>query len=170
MVAATGVETLEVLIIGSPATGKSTFVKTICNSSAMGNGGAAGWLFGRLIVDDTLHMRFIEPPQVPEFDFMWLRELIEHADVPVFLVLCDSTMPPLFGETVGILESIRSFHPDTPCLLATNKQDVPGAWGPEDIRTGLGIPDEIPVVPCVAHDRNSVKEVVLQLLYLVFRE
>ena len=37
----------------------------------------------------------------------------------------------------------------------------------EDIRVGLGIPNSILVMPCIAHDRNAVKDVVVQLLYQI---
>jgi len=167
MVVAAGVDTLEILIIGLSATGKSSFVETICESYGKGRGDLSGWRLGELTVDDTLNVRFLEPPPMTVFDFMWMRNLIDRADVPGFVVLCDSTRAKGFGQTVGLLETIRVFHPNTPCVLVANKQDIPGAWRAEDLRIGLGIPDDIPVVPCVAHDRESVKEVVLQLLYKI---
>ena len=167
MVVTTGVETLDILITGLPATGKSSFVTTICDHSGMGQGTMAGWQLGRLSVDTELQVKFLEPPAMQQFDFIWLRDLISRADVPGFIVVCDSTQPESFGEMIGILETIRALHPQTPCVLATNKQDVPGAWGAEDIRVGLGIPNSILVMPCIAHDRNAVKDVVVQLLYQI---
>lgn len=167
MVVATGIDVLEILIIGLSATGKSSFVETICDHYGKGSGNLAGWRLGELSVEDTLNVRFLEPPQMTVFDFMWMRNLIDRADVPGFVVVCDSTRAKGFGETVGLLETIRAFHPHTPCVLVANKQDKPGAWSAEDLRIGLGIPDDILVVPCVAHDRESVKEVVLQLLYKI---
>ena len=167
MVVAAGVDTLEILIIGLSASGKSSFVETICDSYGRGRGDLAGWRLGDLNVDDALTVRFLEPPQMTVFDFIWMRDLIDRADVPGFVVLCDSTRAKGFGETVGLLETIRVFHPNTPCILVANKQDIPGAWNAEDLRIGLGIPNDILVVPCVAHSRESVKEVVLQLLYRI---
>lgn len=161
----TGVETIEILIVGSPATGKTSFVQTICEGNCHHD--AEGWQLGNLPVDDSLLVKFVEPPSIDEFDFLWLRDLIDQADVPGFIVMCDSTKPESFGEAIGLLESIRAFHPDTPCVLAANKQDIPGAWGTEDIRVGLGIPDHILVTPCIAHNRQIAKEVVLQLLYQI---
>lgn len=167
MVVAAGVETLDILIIGLSASGKSSFVEAICDNFGKGSGDLAGWRLGELSVDDDLNVRFLEPPQMIVFDFIWIRNLIDRADVPGFVVICDSTRAKGFGETVGLLETIRAFHPHTPCVLVANKQDVPGAWSAEDLRLGLGIPKDILVVPCVAHDRESVKEVVLQLLYRI---
>jgi hypothetical protein len=76
-------------------------------------------------------------------------------------------MPELFGEAIFILETIRACHPDAPCILVANKQDDDFAWGAIDIQLGLGIREDILVLPCIATDREAVKEVVLQLLYQI---
>ncbi|HEV09311.1 MAG TPA: GTP-binding protein, partial [Sulfurihydrogenibium azorense] len=45
-----------------------------------------------------------------------------------------------------------------------NKQDLKGAWSPEDIRTALDLGEEIKVLPLVATNKESVKRVLLELL------
>ena len=168
MTVETDVDILEILITGLPDTGKSSFVRTICEKIGDGADDGQDWFSGELTVDDTLFMRFLEPPAVTMFDFIWLRELIDQADVPGFIVVCDSTQPQFFGETVSLLETIRAYHPDTPCVLVCNKQDNSHAWSPDDIRIVLGIPNDILVLPCIATNRESVKSAVLQLLYRIF--
>ena len=168
MTVATEIDTLKILILGSPAAGKSGFVAAISDQCASGEGKWAGWRMGYLAVEDNLNVKFMEPPATDRFEFVLMRDLIEHADVAGFIVLCDSAKPETFNSVVGLLETIRNFHPHTPCILAANKQDVPGAWSANDIGIGLGIPDHILVVPCVARNRNTVKEVVVQLLYRIF--
>jgi uncharacterized protein len=161
----TELDVLEILIIGSPETGKSRFVETICERATRDG---KGWHFGHLNVDGDLHIQFIEPPSSAYFDFMWMRELIDRSDVPGFIVVCDSTQPERFGEAVGLLQTVQACHPYSQCVLVANKQDLPQAWNAEDIRIGLNIPENILVVPCVAHDVEAVKEAVLQLLYQIF--
>jgi signal recognition particle receptor subunit beta len=129
----------------------------------------ADWLFGHLRVDESLRLRFLEPPPMDTFDFIWLRELIEDVIVPGFIVVADATRPDHFGQLIGVLHTVRAAHPDAPCILAVNKQDRSEAWEAEDIRLGLGIPDDIKVVPMIARDFSSVKTVVLELLYQIFR-
>lgn len=165
----TGVDTVivEILVTGLPSSGKSSLMRTISNRTGFHNNDPAEWHSGYLNVEDGLDVHFIEPPASPNFDFIWLRDLIAQTDVPGFIVVCDSTRPEFFGETVGILQTIRAYHPDTPCVLVANKQDHTHAWGAEDIRIGLGIPNDILVVPCVAHSVEPVKDVVLQLLYQI---
>jgi len=161
------VQHVEIFITGLPQSGKSTFVKTISQYTAFDDNDPASWYEGYLPVDATLDVHFLEPPVMQEFDFLWLRELIEEFDVPGFIVMCDSTMPELFGEMIGILQTVLVYHPETPVILVANKQDCPNAWTASDIRMGLGIPDEILVLPCVATRKDLVKEAVLQLLYRV---
>lgn len=165
----TQVETLDILIVGSPGSGKSSFVETICRRIKIGQGIDEGWHYGRLAVDETLRMRFMEPPAVMPFDFIWLQDLIAQADTDAFVVVVDSAQPESFGETVGLLETIRANHPYTPCLLIANKQDSSAAWTAEDIRLGLGIPDSIPVLPCVANEFESVKNAVIELLQSIYQ-
>jgi hypothetical protein len=50
-----------------------------------------------------------------------------------------------------------------------NKQDEQNAWSPEELRFALRLPEEIKVLPCVATDRESVKTVLLELLYILLQ-
>jgi signal recognition particle receptor subunit beta len=52
-------------------------------------------------------------------------------------------------------------------VVAANKQDLPDAWSPDDLRIALKIDREIKVLSCVARDKESVKAVLLELLYSI---
>jgi hypothetical protein len=52
-------------------------------------------------------------------------------------------------------------------VIAANKQDRPNAWSPEELRLALRQPPHIKVLPCTATDRESVKNVLLELLYVI---
>lgn len=163
MVAATRTHVLEVLVAGLPACGKTTFVKTISKKTR----DAMGWFTGKVAVDEQMQMRFLEPPRQRHFDFIWLRELIEHVDLPGFIIIVDSTRPEYFGAIVALLETVRCHHPDTPCILVANKQDQPDAWEAEDIRLGLAISPDIEVIGCDARNKQDVKDAVVTLLYRI---
>jgi len=154
---------VEIMLMSLPGCGKTTFIKTISQQTAL----EQDWFFGVLPLDDGLTLQFIEPPSTTEFDFIWMQELVANANVPGYIVIIDSAQPSLFGETISILQTIRSIHPDVPIIVAANHQDSPDAWSTDDIRIGLGIPEDIAVLPCVANDAELVKESVVQLLYLV---
>jgi signal recognition particle receptor subunit beta len=95
--------------------------------------------------------------------------MIASENVPAYIVMLDSVRSEIFGETIAILQTIRAFHPSTPIALVCNRQDHPMAWSAEDIRLGLGIPNDILVKPCVSTNMQSVKEIVIDLLYAIWK-
>ncbi|MBN8637762.1 MAG: hypothetical protein J0M07_20755 [Anaerolineae bacterium] len=86
-----------------------------------------------------------------------------------FIVFVDSSAPERFREARGILGALLA-HYFVPLIVAANKQDLPEAWSPEDLRIALRIPKSIPIVPCVATDHASVRQVLLTLLGCVLAE
>jgi signal recognition particle receptor subunit beta len=83
-----------------------------------------------------------------------------------FVVVVDSTRPETFREARLILDTFRTYAP-TPYVVAANKQDMEDAWSPEDLRIALRIDPTVKVLPCVATDKESVKNVLLELLYSI---
>jgi signal recognition particle receptor subunit beta len=57
---------------------------------------------------------------------------------------------------------------DVPFVVAANKQDDPTALPLDYIRRRLGLSEDIPVLSCVATNRESVKEVLLTLLDRIY--
>ncbi len=86
-----------------------------------------------------------------------------------FVVVVDSARPETFREAKSILETFRAYAP-TPYVVAANKQDVEDAWAIEDLRVALRLDDEVKMLPCVAPDRESVKAILLELLYSILEE
>ncbi len=86
-----------------------------------------------------------------------------------FVVLVDSSKPETFREAKSILETFRAYAP-TPYVVAANKQDHPDAWGVDDLRIALRIEPEVKLLPCVARDKNTVRDVLLELLYSILEE
>ncbi len=86
-----------------------------------------------------------------------------------FVVMVDSARPETFREAKIILETFRAYAP-TPYVVAANKQDHPEAWSPQDLRIALRLDDRIKLLPCVATDKESVKNVLLELLYAILDE
>jgi len=86
-----------------------------------------------------------------------------------FIVLVDSARPETFREAKSILETFRAYAP-TPYVVAANKQDLSDAWDVEDLRIALRIDKKIKILPCIAPDKESVKLVLLELLYSILEE
>jgi small GTP-binding protein len=122
--------------------------------------------FGRITVDDDLVLFLFGTPGQKRFDFMW--EILSEGMLG-FIVMIDSTRPETFKEARSILETFRAYAP-TPYLVAANKQDLPDAWDIEDIRLALRLDPNIKILPCTAKKKNSVKTVLLELLYSILEE
>jgi len=122
--------------------------------------------FGRITVDDDLVLYLFGTPGQRRFDFMW--EILSQGMLG-FVVLVDSARPETFREAKSILETFRAYAP-TPYVVAANKQDMDDAWAVEDLRVALRLDPEIKMLPCVATDTESVKGVLLELLYGILEE
>lgn len=119
--------------------------------------------FGRITVGPDLVLYLFGTPGQRRFDFMW--EILSEGMLG-FIVLVDSTRPETFREAKRILETFESYA-STPYVVAANKQDSEDAWDPEDLRIILRMKPDVKVLPCVALDKESVKNILLELLYSV---
>jgi hypothetical protein len=122
--------------------------------------------FGRITVDDDLILYLFGTPGQRRFDFMW--EILAEGMLG-FVVIVDSARPETFREAKSILETFRAYAP-TPYVVAANKQDVTDAWALDDLRIALRLEDGVKLLPCVAKDKESVKNVLLELLYGILEE
>ena len=122
--------------------------------------------FGRITVDDDLILYLFGTPGQRRFDFMW--EILSEGMLG-FIVTVDSTRPETFREARSILETFRAYAP-TPYVVAANKQDLPDAWELEDIRLALRLGPKVKLLPCVATNKETVKAVLLELLYSILAE
>jgi len=122
--------------------------------------------FGRITVDEDLVLYLFGTPGQKRFDFMW--EILSEGMLG-FIVVIDSTRPETFREARSILETFRAYAP-TPYVVAANKQDLEDAWEVEDVRNALRLDPKVKLLPCVASDRDTVKTILLELLYSILEE
>jgi len=119
--------------------------------------------FGRITVDDDLVLYLFGTPGQRRFDFMW--EILSEGMLG-FIVMVDSSRPETFREARSILETFHAYAP-TPYVGAANKQDMKDAWDIEDMRHVLRLDSSVKLLSCIAHDRSSVKAILLELLYSI---
>jgi len=170
-------QAVKIVVTGPFSAGKTQFIKTVseidvvaterkitaAEEQSIKESTTVAMDFGRLTIDDDLVLYLFGTPGQKRFDFMW--EILSEGMLG-FIVMVDSTRPETFREARSILETFKAYAP-TPYVVAANKQDLPDAWDVEDLRIALRLPQDVKVVPCVAIDKESVKNVLLELLYSI---
>ncbi len=173
-------QTVKMVVTGPFSSGKTEFIKAISeidvvstdrnisseNEREQKENTTVAMDFGRITVDEDLVLYLFGTPGQRRFDFMW--EILAEGMLG-FIVMVDSAKPETFREARSILETFRAYAP-TPYVVAANKQDHPDAWEPEDLRIALSIEEGIKLLPCVAKERDSVRNVLLELLYTILEE
>ncbi len=169
-------QTVKMVITGPFNAGKTEFIRTISEievvsterkitdeTSRVKKETTVAMDFGRITVDEDLVLYLFGTPGQKRFDFMW--EILSEGMLG-FVVLVDSVRPETFREARRILDIFRNYA-NTPYVVAANKQDMEDAWSPEDLRIALKIGPDVKLLPCVATDKESVKNVLLELLYSI---
>jgi len=169
-------QTLKIVVTGPFSSGKTEFIQTISeidvvsterkisrSAERIKSQTTVAMDFGRITIDEELILYLFGTPGQRRFDFMW--EILSEGMLG-FIVLVDSTRPETFREARRILDTFRSYSP-VPYIVAANKQDMEDAWPADDLKIVLQVESEVKVVPCVAVDKESVKQVLLELLYSI---
>ncbi|RTZ60088.1 MAG: GTP-binding protein [Gammaproteobacteria bacterium] len=172
---------IKILISGPFAAGKTQFIKTISeiepltterkttakSEKKVKNFTTVAMDFGKITIDDEHELYLFGTPGQSRFDFMW--EILGKGALGI-IVLVDSTNPETFHEARQIINYFESRYP-VPMVVGANKQDLPDAWPPDMIKSALNLDvEDIPVVPVVATDKDSVKKTLLTLLEEIYKE
>jgi len=169
-------QTVKMVVTGPFSSGKTQFIQTVSEidvvaterkisseSERIKETTTVAMDFGRITVDDDLVLYLFGTPGQKRFDFMW--EILSEGMLG-FVVMVDSSRPETFREARRILETFRAYAP-TPYVVAANKQDLEDAWEPEDMRIALRLSPDVKLLPCIATDKESVKNALLELLYSI---
>ncbi|NJN17370.1 MAG: ATP/GTP-binding protein [Oscillochloris sp.] len=167
-------QVLKIVITGSYSAGKTQFIRTISDIETVSTDYAVtldeeralkrettvALDFGTIAVNDKLNLYLFGTPGQERFDFMW-----EHLALGAlgYVVMVDSCRPGHFAETARLMDRFAEIT-DAPFIIAANKQDDETALPVGYVRRRLGVPIDVPVLPCVATERGSVKAVLLGLL------
>lgn len=170
-------QSVKMVVTGPFAAGKTEFISSVSEIDVVSteqrvtraaeaitkNATTVAMDFGRITVDDDLVLYLFGTPGQRRFDFMW--EILSEGMLG-FIVLLDSTKPETFREAMQILKSFNGYS-NKPFIIVANKQDLADAWEPGDIRIILRLDKNIKILPCSALDKESVKGVLLELLYTI---
>jgi small GTP-binding protein len=172
-------QTVKIVVTGPFNAGKTEFIRSISEIDVVSterkitleaekvkNSTTVAMDFGRITVDDDLVLYLFGTPGQKRFDFMW--EILSEGMLG-FVVAVDSTRPETFREARTILETFKAYAP-TPFVVAANKQDHKDAWEVDDMRLALRLDPAVKMLPCVAKDKETVKKVLLELLFSILAE
>jgi small GTP-binding protein len=172
-------QTVKMVVTGPFNAGKTEFIRSVSEIDVVSterkisteaekikNTTTVAMDFGRITVDKELVLYLFGTPGQKRFDFMW--EILSEGMLG-FVVMVDSTRPESFREARHILETFRAYAP-TPYVVAANKQDRKEAWEADDIRIALRLDPNIKMLNCVATQKESVKSILLELLYSILSE
>jgi hypothetical protein len=172
-------QTVKMVVTGPFSAGKTSFIRSVSEIDVVSTERkisteaerikettTVAMDFGRITVDDDLVLYLFGTPGQRRFDFMW--EILSEGMLG-FIVMVDSTRPETFREARSILETFRAYAP-TPYVVAANKQDLKDSWDVEDMRHVLRLDSKVKLLPCTARDKDSVKTILLELLYSILNE
>src|SRR5688572_10959949 len=167
---------VKIVVTGPFSAGKTTLIRTISEITVLSTEKditdhtksrkaetTVAMDFGRITIDRDLVLYLFGTPGQERFDFMW--EILGEGMLG-YIVLVDASRPDSLDEAVGILAAFRKMA-RVPFVVALNRAAGLEPADEERVRSVLQLSDQVPVVPCDATDRESVKSVLLSLLYTV---
>lgn len=165
---------LKIVVTGSFAAGKTQFINSVSDIETVSTDyetsldeekevksqTTVALDFGTIAINESLTLYLFGTPGQERFDYMW-----EHLATGClgYVVMVDSCRPAKFPETLNLMTRFAKIT-DAPFVVAANKQDDPASLPPAYVRRRLSLPTRVPVLPCVAKDKESVKSILLTLL------
>jgi uncharacterized protein len=174
-----GGQAVKVVITGPFAAGKTTLIRTISeitvlstergitdSTRARKSETTVAMDFGRITIDGDLVLYLFGTPGQERFDFMW--EILGEGMLG-YVVLVDVTRADSLAEARGILDAFRRMA-RVPFVVGLNRTDGADESHEAQVRELLDLAPNVSVVPCDATDKESVKALLLALLYSVLDE
>ncbi len=174
-----GGQAVKVVVTGPFAAGKTTLIRTISEITVLStergitdetrsrkSNTTVAMDFGRITIDRDLVLYLFGTPGQDRFDFMW--EILGEGMLG-YVLLLDASREDSLAEAISIRNAFRTMA-RVPLVVALNRA---GDIDPEveaRVREVLALDPQVAVLPCDATDKESVKAVLLALLYAVLDE
>lgn len=168
----------KIIVTGPFNSGKTEFIKTISDIEVVSTERkittedrgikaetTVAMDYGRTKLNDETLYLYGTPGQT-RFNFMW--EILA-SEMNGFIVLVDSTDKPSFPEAAELIEQFANFV-NVPYLIVANKTDLSESASLTEVRRGTKAGSNITVMPCVALQKTSVRQVMLQMIDILKRE
>lgn len=174
-----GGQAMKVVVTGPFAAGKTTLIRTISEITVLSterdisdetrtrkDQTTVAMDFGRITIDHELVLYLFGTPGQERFDFMW--EILGEGMLG-YLLLVNAEREESLADAVAIHDAFRRMA-RVPYAVALNRTDRLDENTEARVREALGLAPGVPVLPCDATDKESVKAVLLALLYAVLED
>jgi small GTP-binding protein len=174
-----GGQAVKVVVTGPFAAGKTTLIRTLSEITVLSTERGVtdstrkrkaettvAMDFGRITIDRDLVLYLFGTPGQDRFDFMW--EILGEGMIG-YLLLVDASREDSVQEAAGILDAFRTMA-RVPYVVALNRASAEDHALVDSVRQQLQIPSDVAILECDATDKESVKNVLLALLYAVLDE
>lgn len=169
-------QSVKVVVTGPFNAGKTTFIKAVSEitvlsterqvSDISGEGGGETTVamdFGRITISEDVVLYLFGTPGQERFSFMW--ETLSEGMLG-FVLLVDGASPDSISDARSMIDFFTNMS-DVPFVVAANKVEADDAASLARIRAELGLSADVPLLPCDARSKESVKAVLLGLLYRI---
>jgi small GTP-binding protein len=169
-------QSVKVVVTGPFNAGKTTFIKSVSEitvlsterqvSDVSGEGGGETTVamdFGRITISDDVVLYLFGTPGQERFSFMW--ETLSEGMLG-FVLMVDVTSNESVKDATSMIKFFTGMS-DVPFVVAANKVDPDDDHILSATRASLELADDVPLLPCDARDKDSVKAVLLGLLYRI---
>lgn len=167
-------QAVKIVITGAYAAGKTSFIRAVSDIETVATEyevtdpqerllktkTTVALDFGTIAISDEVTLYLFGTPGQERFNFMW--DVLSEGCIG-YVVMVDSCRPAHLDETARLLNYFAELT-DVPFVVAANKQDDPAALPLDYLRRRLHLAPEIPLVPCIASERASARDVLLALL------
>jgi uncharacterized protein len=167
---------VKIVVTGPFSAGKTTLIRTISEITVLSTERSitdetrvrkmdttVAMDFGRITIDRELVLYLFGTPGQDRFDFMW--EILGEGMLG-YVLLVDASRPESLDEAVSIREAFRKMA-RVPFVVGLNRAEGLDEAEEANVRSRLDLDHDVPVVPCDVTDRESVKSVLLALLFAV---
>ena len=167
-------QSVKVVVTGPFNAGKTTFIKAVSEitvlsterqiSDASDEGAGETTVamdFGRITISDDVVLYLFGTPGQERFSFMW--ETLSEGMLG-FVLLVDVVDEATYADAKTMIDFFREMS-DVPFVVAANKVAADDTETIRQLRGSLGLEDDVPLLPVDAREKDSVKAVLLGLLY-----
>ncbi len=169
-------QSVKVVVTGPFNAGKTTFIKSvseitvlsterqITDTSGEGQGETTVAMdFGRITISDDVVLYLFGTPGQQRFSFMW--ETLSEGMLG-FVLLVDATNPDSIRDATAMIRFFTDMS-DVPFVVAANKASPDDAEALAGLRRELSLAEDVPLLAVDARQKESVKAVLLGLLYRI---